>query len=65
MRAVTTNSLLLPSSVRAMTVTSPRGLRAVVPIRLNSSVPVSPSYEALTPALNCSGRTPMFTRLLR
>src|SRR5262245_29597333 len=65
-RAVTVNSPTEPSERVARTRTSPRAFSvAPAPTSENSSVPVSFSEAAFSPALNCSGSTPMFTRLLR
>src|SRR5687767_9782166 len=66
MRTVTLNSSCDPPAPVATTFTLPRGFKpSATPRRLNSSVPVSFSSAAVCPALNSSGSTPMFTRLLR
>ena len=67
MRAVAVNSLRLPSAPSRTTRIvsarrqSPRRCRG----SRSCSRPVSSSDAAFCPSLNCSGSTPMFTRLLR
>ena len=66
MRDVTVNIVTDASSPVART-TSPLARRsaAPVPITSNTSRPVRPSVATDSPAVNSSGSTPMFTRLLR
>ena len=50
----------------ARTDTEPAGFNPSAMPRISyCSLPVRPSEAAVTPAWNCSGSTPMFTRLLR
>ena len=66
MRASAWNSIALSPSPIARTVMRPPGRSpCAMPVSSYRSRPVSPSDAAVAPLWNCSGSTPMFTRLLR
>ena len=66
MRTLVVNPRAVPSSAVAVTASVPRGtMPPLTPMIVISSRPVSPSEATLSPGRNCSGSTPMSTRLLR